>query len=165
MRVVQRTFMTFFPYYFMSHLTQKLFIDAVGRFGWKMTPQRKTIVNFIAKSTTHPTAEDVFYYVSSEFPMTSRATIYNTLHLLCSHDLLTELSVGGLIRFDPRLSSHHHFICDTCDLVRDIPDGVLILSIHPDYEGIKTTSMECDERGTCEEYQLMSPAMKNSVAL
>lgn len=147
-----------------GYLTEALFTEAAARFGWKMTPQRKAIVDFMVMSHTHPTAEDVFDHVNSEFPMTSRATIYNTLHLLRDHDLITEISVSGIIRFDPRLTSHYHIICETCGSVRDVPDGMLMLSIHPSYDGIQITNLECVIRCMCERCRFISPVLR-SVAL
>jgi Fe2+ or Zn2+ uptake regulation protein len=88
--------------------------------GLKLTPQRRAIVEFLEHAHHHPTAEDVFVAVNSRFPLTSRATVYNTLHLLKEASLVREVSREGVVRFDPNLSPHHHFVCRGCGLVEDL---------------------------------------------
>ena len=66
----------------MGRLTLDGFREAVAVQGWKMTPQRIAIVEYVSNSLHHPTAEDICIHVNERFPMTSRATVYNTLHLL-----------------------------------------------------------------------------------
>jgi Fur family transcriptional regulator, peroxide stress response regulator len=93
---------------------------AVDR-GLKMTPQRRAIVEFLERAYHHPTAEDVFVAVNERFPLTSRATVYNTLNLLKQASLVREITRDGVVRFDPNLSEHHHFICRACGVVEDLP--------------------------------------------
>ncbi len=88
--------------------------------GLKMTPQRRAIVEYLERAFHHPTAEEVFAAVNAQFPLTSRATVYNTLNLLKEVALVREISRGGVVRFDPNLSEHHHFICRVCGRVEDL---------------------------------------------
>src|SRR5438093_10477299 len=89
--------------------------------GLKLTPQRRAIVEFLAGALHHPSAEDVVVAVNSRFPLTSRATVYNTLKLLKDASLVRELSRDGVVRYDPNLDRHHHFICRGCGRVEDLP--------------------------------------------
>jgi Fur family peroxide stress response transcriptional regulator len=89
--------------------------------GLKMTPQRRAIVEYLEKAFHHPTADEVFVAVNSQFPLTSRATVYNTLNLLKEASLVREIARDGVVRFDPNLDEHHHFICRTCGRVEDLP--------------------------------------------
>ena len=93
----------------MGRLTLDGFREAVAVQGWKMTPQRIAIVEYVSNSLHHPTAEDICIHVNERFPMTSRATVYNTLHLLRDYGLLQEINEAGVIRFDPNIRDHHHF--------------------------------------------------------
>jgi Fe2+ or Zn2+ uptake regulation protein len=88
--------------------------------GLKMTPQRRAIVEYLQFATHHPTAEEVLNAVNERFPMTSRATVYNTLNWLKDAGLVKEVYEGSIVRFDPNTSHHHHFICRSCGKVEDI---------------------------------------------
>lgn len=104
----------------MTRLNARL-LDQLARVrGLRLTPQRRAIVDFLAQAEHHPTAEEVYQAVNRRFPMTSRATVYNTLHLLRGSGLLKELTEAGLVRFDPNVSPHHHFICRRCGRVEDV---------------------------------------------
>lgn len=104
----------------MTRLTARM-LDQLARVrGLRLTPQRRAIVDFLAQAEHHPTAEEVYQAVNRRFPMTSRATVYNTLHLLRGSGLLKELTEAGLVRFDPNVSPHHHFICRRCGRVEDV---------------------------------------------
>jgi Fe2+ or Zn2+ uptake regulation protein len=88
--------------------------------GLKMTPQRRAIVEYLEKAFHHPTADEVFVAVNAQFPLTSRATVYNTLNLLKEASLVREIARDGVVRFDPNLDEHHHFICRKCGRVEDL---------------------------------------------
>ena len=93
--------------------------------GLKLTPQRRAIVECLEGAFNHPTAEEVFVAVNRRFPLTSRATVYNTLHLLKEADLIREIARDGVVHFDPNLGPHHHFICRACGKVEDLPWDVV----------------------------------------
>jgi Fur family peroxide stress response transcriptional regulator len=84
-----------------------------------MTPQRRAIVEYLARAAGHPTADDVYRAVNKRFPMTSRATVYNTLRMLKEAGLVGEMQEGAAVRYDPNLSAHHHFVCTSCGAVQD----------------------------------------------
>ncbi len=120
--------------------------------GLKMTPQRRAIVEYLQYATHHPTADEVFTAVNEKFPMTSRATVYNTLNWLKRADLVREVFVGGVIHFDPNTSNHHHFICRHCGQVDDVvADG----SFHLDQmlKNHRIENFEITLRGTCPDCQ------------
>ncbi len=86
----------------------------------KMTPQRRAIVEYLQSAVHHPTAEEVLRAVNEKFPMTSRATVYNTLNWLKGEGMVREVYEGGVVRFDPNTSDHHHFVCRRCGRVEDV---------------------------------------------
>ncbi|MDH3492356.1 MAG: transcriptional repressor [Acidobacteriota bacterium] len=104
----------------MDRLSLRAVEEMASGEGFKMTPQRRVIVNYLEKATNHPTADDVFYAVNKKFPMTSRATVYNTLNWLKTVGMLRERFEGEKMRYDPNCERHHHFICHACGLVEDI---------------------------------------------
>ena len=54
--------------------------------------------------------------------MISRATVYNTLNLFVERQLLRELYIAeGVVVFDPKLETHHHFVDDATGRIHDVP--------------------------------------------
>jgi Fur family ferric uptake transcriptional regulator/Fur family peroxide stress response transcriptional regulator len=104
----------------MGRLSQRQLDLLVRTRGLRLTPQRRAIVEFLENSHAHPTADEVFTAVNRRFPMTSKATVYNTLNLLKEADLVREVFKDGAIRYDPNLAPHHHFLCRRCGRIDDI---------------------------------------------
>jgi Fe2+ or Zn2+ uptake regulation protein len=122
--------------------------------GLKMTPQRRAIVEFLHLATNHPTADEVLKAVNEKFPMTSRATVYNTLNWLKGKHLIKEVFESGTVRFDPNTSKHHHFICHRCGKVEDV-EGELNANIQLESlaGGQTVEDLEVTFRGLCPECQ------------
>jgi Fe2+ or Zn2+ uptake regulation protein len=134
----------------MARLEMKTVEVMVQSYGLKMTPQRRAIVEFLQTAFNHPTADEVFSAVNRQFPMTSRATVYNTLNWLRDAKLIREVHEAGQVRFDPNNTHHHHFICDACGLMEDIECGLignLQICVLPMGQTIK--SFEVTIRGYC----------------
>jgi catalase len=66
-----------------------------------LTPQRRAIVDYPQAAKHHPTPEEVLQAINRRFPMTSRATVYNTLNMLKDEGPVREVFEDGVIRFDP----------------------------------------------------------------
>ena len=89
--------------------------------GLRCTPQRYTVMDFLTKHPTHPTAAEIFEAVNRVDPRSSRATTYNNLRDLVQAGLVREVAVEGrAARFDANIERHHHFICDRCGSVEDM---------------------------------------------
>jgi Fur family peroxide stress response transcriptional regulator len=90
--------------------------------GLRCTPQRYGVMAFLMEHTGHPTAVEIFEAVNRLDPRSSRATIYNNLRDLVQAGLVREVAVEGrAARFDAKGIQHHHFICDRCGNVEDLP--------------------------------------------
>jgi Fe2+ or Zn2+ uptake regulation protein len=84
--------------------------------------QRVAVARHVLSTTAHPSADQVFAAVRPTVPALSRATVYNTLHLLVEKGLLRALTIAeGRVVFDPRLDPHHHFVDDDDGAIVDIP--------------------------------------------
>lgn len=86
-----------------------------------MTPQRQAVLEILATSDAHPTADQIYEKVRVDFPMTSRATIYKTLSLAKEIGAVMELEFSqGSNRYDGRRPyPHTHVICTKCRQVMD----------------------------------------------
>ena len=89
-----------------------------------MTPQRQAVLEILATSDTHPTADQIYERVRVDFPMTSRATIYKTLSLAKEIGVVMELEFSqDSNRYDGRRPyPHTHLICTKCRQVMDAED-------------------------------------------
>ncbi|HSF10948.1 MAG TPA: transcriptional repressor [Nitrospirales bacterium] len=120
--------------------------------GLKTTPQRTAIYDALFRSTTHPTAEELFAEVAPQFPMMSLNTVYYTLGALRTCGLIHEVNIGHIrARFDANLSPHHHLICLGCQSIVDVIDPRLNRLTSPagipkDFE---ITSYQVAFRGLC----------------
>lgn len=86
--------------------------------------QRVAVAEYVLHTQDHPSADQVWDRVRhvQGFPMLSRATVYNTLHLFVDRGLLRELMLAeGKVVYDPKVEPHHHFIDDETGEIQDIP--------------------------------------------
>jgi Fe2+ or Zn2+ uptake regulation protein len=104
----------------MARLLRQIVETMAQSRGLKMTPQRRAIIDYMQSADHHPTADEVLQTVNREFPMTSRATVYNTLNWLKQEGMIKEVFEAGCVRFDPNTDHHHHFVCRKCGKVEDI---------------------------------------------
>jgi Fur family peroxide stress response transcriptional regulator len=109
----------------MTRLHRKTVENLIQSLGLKMTPQRRAIVDYLHSAHHHPTADEVLQAVNHQFPMTSRATVYNTLNWLKEAGLIREVFDNGYVRFDPNTTQHHHFVCRGCGKVEDVEGDIL----------------------------------------
>ncbi len=99
--------------------------DVVGtleRHGIQPSAQRVAVAEYVLQTTQHPSAETVWASVQENFPMISRATVYNTLNLFVEKGLLRELHLApDSVLFDPNTDRHHHFIDEESGRIYDVP--------------------------------------------
>jgi Fur family peroxide stress response transcriptional regulator len=93
----------------------------------RLTPQRLAVLKVLAASEGHPSVEQVYERIKPDFPMTSLATVYNTVTLLKEMDEVLELGFnGGSNRYDGnRPYPHPHLICTECGAIEDLEVGAL----------------------------------------
>ena len=129
------------------------------RAGLKLTPQRIAIVRSFATDASHPTAQDLFERMRSDFPSMSFATVYNTLDALARAGLAGIVRLpgkrGDAARFDPNTGPHHHAVCDGCGAVVDLPAGSLeptpaaVRKLRRAAPGFSVRAVERIYRGLC----------------
>jgi Fe2+ or Zn2+ uptake regulation protein len=85
--------------------------------GLRLTPQRSVILETVAHSSGHPTAQDVFHLAQERLPGLNLATVYRALEALQSAGLVDSIESGdGLMGFALRDHDHphHHLVCTSC---------------------------------------------------
>ena len=89
--------------------------------GCTLTPQRRAILRFLDGNLDHPTATEIFTAVTADFPMASRATVYNTLTLLEEVGAVCAIRESEReTRYDPNTAHHHHRVCPVCGRIEDV---------------------------------------------
>ncbi|MBF0464147.1 MAG: transcriptional repressor [Nitrospirae bacterium] len=89
--------------------------------GLKLTPQRMAILDYLKENRQHPSAEEIFKYVSRKFPTMSFATVYNTLETLERQGSLMVLIIDpNRKRYDTVTAPHHHLFCTSCKKIADL---------------------------------------------
>ncbi|MDZ7762234.1 MAG: transcriptional repressor [Desulfovermiculus sp.] len=93
------------------------------RHEFRITPQRLAVLKVLAASQGHPSVERIYEQVRRDFPTTSIATVYKTIHLLKQMDEVLELGFpDGSNRYDGNKPfPHPHVICIRCQKILD-PD-------------------------------------------
>jgi len=120
--------------------------------GVRLTFQRRVILEAALDLDDHPTADRVFETVAKRTPGISRTTVYRTLETLVRMDVITKAPhPSSVARYDPRLETHHHLICQQCDEVFDISDPRLDSLPVPDTSalGFEVLDVRVQIRGVC----------------
>jgi Fur family peroxide stress response transcriptional regulator len=89
--------------------------------GFKVTPQRLAIYNYLASTKAHPNAEMIFKELQPIYPTMSLATVYKTMEILREIGLVQMLNVGeDSFRYDAFMENHPHVRCVKCGRVDDV---------------------------------------------
>ena len=94
--------------------------------GYRVTPQRMGIYEYLLDTRTHPSAEEIYQALKDRFPMMSQATVYKTLELLLELGLISQLNLGGnATRYDGNPSLHVNIYCTECHRIYDVMEPEL----------------------------------------
>jgi len=89
----------------------------------KMTRQRRVILEELASTTSHPTADELLERVRRRLPHVSLGTIYRNLDVLDKAGMVHRLETDGhQRRYDADLRPHWHVRCVECDRLDDVFD-------------------------------------------
>jgi Fur family peroxide stress response transcriptional regulator len=90
--------------------------------GFRITPQRIAIVEYLLKTEDHPSAEHIHKTIQRKYPVVSLSTVYKTLDLLKEKKLVNEIDVDGEARFDAHTDDHINLVCMNCGKIEDIDE-------------------------------------------
>jgi len=133
-------------------LSQEKVFTELHTAGYRLTPQRRAILDYLAATDVHPSAQQVFQKVQQTHPDISLATVYNTLAILVRLGHLKILELEPDNRYETNPGPHINLICDICgkiqDLERDLPGsseegmrrfGFRVLNSRMEYHGVCPT--------------------------
>ncbi len=99
------------------HISKKL-----KKAGFKITPQRTAILEYLLASDTHPSAEKIFTELRKTYPNLSRNTVYEALDSFERQRLIFDIiDKDGIRRYDAHTYPHIHLICLDCGAIIDVP--------------------------------------------
>jgi Fur family ferric uptake transcriptional regulator len=89
----------------------------------RMTRQRQAIVECFKKNKRPLSVEEVLKEASKSIPQLNLATVYRNVKLLIDEGQIVAVDLaGGSTRYElVDLDHHHHFLCQKCDRLFDIP--------------------------------------------
>ncbi|MBU1610445.1 MAG: transcriptional repressor [Proteobacteria bacterium] len=118
---------------------------------YRLSKQRKVILEELMKVTSHPTADEVYDMVRTIIPRISLGTVYRNLEFLCSQGLAIKVGpAGSQKRFDANPNPHPHIRCEHCGKVEDVHEDVVIPSLSPGSTmGYELTGCSVEFVGIC----------------
>ena len=105
----------------MALYTPSSFKAELNEKGWRMTPQRETILQIFQNlpKGNHLSAEDLYNMLKNRGERISLSTIYRTLKLMARMGILRELELAeGHKHYEinqPFPHHHHHLVCVQCN--------------------------------------------------
>lgn len=101
--------------------------ETLRKEGYRLTPQRTLIWEVVRSGGRHMTAEEITAEVHEQLPDVNLSTVYRTLELLVSLELVSETRLGTSRTYFEVAPEpvHHHFVCDSCGAVGHFADELL----------------------------------------
>lgn len=105
--------------------------DDLKQRGYKLTPQRRAILDGLVKNEgKHLTVEEIYDDVKLECPEIGLATVYRTVLLLEEMGIIYRLDLeDGCARYElvheNENHRHHHLVCSNCGKVIEVEGDLL----------------------------------------
>ena len=102
-------------------ITEKTIVATLRKNGYKVTPQRRVVIQAITNSDDHLTPAEIYDIVNRNKSGIGLVTVYRTLEVLAALDLVCQLHTGnGYPSYTLSASQHHHhLVCSDCGKVVD----------------------------------------------
>lgn len=126
-------------------MDRKEIAEKLSERGLRVTPQRIAILGAIIKLNNHPTAENIIAYIKINYPNISVGTVYKVLDSFVENNLIKKVKTeGGIMRYDPLPSNHHHLYCEESDRIEDYEDENLdqLITDYFNKKGIKNFNIQ-----------------------
>ena len=99
---------------------------------FRMTHQRRIILEMLRNTTTHPSADEIYETVRAVLPRISLGTVYRNLEILHTMGQIRKIHCNSAqMRFDGNTADHHHIRCIVCNRIDDIPDSAVNTTVLP----------------------------------
>jgi len=90
-------------------------VEELSARGYKITPQRRLILEILSNTQRHLTAEEIGLRIREIEPSISLATVYRNLNLLLELNMVCRLDMPeGPVRYGLHGGHDHHLVCLEC---------------------------------------------------
>lgn len=111
--------------------------------------QKDLILDIINHSTNHYTAYEIYERCQIVLPNISLGTVYRNLNKMVMNTEIERIKTAeGYDRYDNKIKTHHHFICDKCQKIEDVFKSI-VLNLN-DYDN-EVTSYSIMFHGICKD--------------
>ena len=93
--------------------------------GYRITPQRIAIIDYVLETKSHPTAEQIHQEILKNYPMTSLSTVYKTIELLKTKNLISETGSSDKTRFGIVDCTQINLICNNCGRIESYAEKAI----------------------------------------
>jgi len=122
------------------------------KYSIKPSVQRSAVMDFLLKNRIHPTIDEIYMALNPYMPTLSKTTVYNTLDLFVQKGAVRALALDEKnARYDVDVSSHAHFMCNSCGKVHDIFNLNPQLFDFPKETPFTIEAVEISYTGKCHE--------------
>lgn len=130
---------------------EQIIILGLQHNGYRLTPQRREIIRFLSRNTSHPGALDIFRKVRKVVPKISLSTVYYTLDMMKKEGLIRELEFYDMDnRYEINISDHINLICTRCGEITDFTGNMPSFSKTVEKEtGFSPARMRFEYYGIC----------------
>lgn len=140
-------------------------LEQLSSCGYKITPQRRLILEVLQDSDRHLTAEEIAESIRKLQPSVSVATVYRNLNLLVDINLVSKLDLhDGPARYELNRGHNHHMVCldcgtaiklGVCPMQDEIKDVI-------NENGFEVLGHHFEITGYCKQCQLKRQKKENS---
>ena len=100
--------------------------ERIRELGFRITPQRQSILEAVAEAGEKAQIEDIMERVHAKSSAISQATVYRTLEIFGTHNLIHVNVLAGQRVYEVAGDNvHHHMICQSCWGDEKIPHEVV----------------------------------------
>ncbi len=100
-------------------------LGALRAEGRRVTTARRRVIEVLAGTSEHLTAEELAHRIRTAHPEIHLSTVYRTLESLRGWGLVTQVHQPHGPSFFHLAGTHHHLVCEHCGRVRDVPSHEL----------------------------------------
>ena len=130
----------------------ELYADQLRSRGFRMTPQRMSILRILQQGHCHLTAVEISQQAKQVMPGLTEPTVYRTLNFLRDQGLVLAAHIGsGQLVYEIAEHNHHHLICRQCGDAHEI-DHTLLETLYQQFQastGYRIDSMHVTFFGLC----------------
>jgi len=140
-----------------ADIRREMMVQKLREHDHRITPQRLAILRVLAASEGHPSVEQIYARVKTDFPTTSLATVYKNVSLLKSLGEVLELGFSDdCNRYDGNKPyPHPHLVCTRCKKIID-PDLSMLEDLTQELvqeTGFRILNHRMDFFGICPQCQ------------